>query len=171
MKEEDSDMLINLLVGVPVMMFCLCFQSVLLVVALRFYVKNHAWIESPKMGSRMLLLTAVMMLLVIGNLVQVGMWAALFVLLDEFTDFNLAFYHSVVNFSTLGYGDIVMSDRWKLLGPLEALNGIIMVGVSTSALMWALQDTIRVMLNKAAQIKNPNPSDWGFLRLIPIEIN
>jgi hypothetical protein len=42
-----------------------------------------------------------------------------------------------VNFSTLGYGDIVMSARWRLLGPLEAMNGIVMFSLST-ALMFAL---------------------------------
>jgi hypothetical protein len=42
-----------------------------------------------------------------------------------------------VNFSTLGYGDIVMSVRWRLLGPLEAMNGIVMFSLST-ALMFAL---------------------------------
>lgn len=141
-------MLVNLLVGLPVMVVCLCFQSLLLVVAIRFYVRKHEWIESPKIGTRLLLLTSVMVLLVAGNLVQAGVWAAVFVLLSEFSHFGTAFYFSVVNFATLGYGDIVMSEQWRLLGPLEAVNGIIMVGVSTSALMWTLQDTIQVLLKK-----------------------
>ena len=42
-----------------------------------------------------------------------------------------------MNFSSLGYGDIVMSVRWRLLGPLEAMNGIVMFSLST-ALMFAL---------------------------------
>jgi hypothetical protein len=33
---------------------------------------------------------------------------------------------------TLGYGDLIMSPKWKLLGPLEAANGILMFGVSTA---------------------------------------
>jgi hypothetical protein len=42
-----------------------------------------------------------------------------------------------VNFASLGYGDIVMSVRWHLLGPMEAMNGIVLFGLST-ALMFAL---------------------------------
>jgi len=85
----------------------------------------------------------VMLLLVIGNLAQIAIWALLFRLLGEFQTFSEAFYHSAVNFATLGYGDIVMSPEHKVLGPLEAINGVLMIGVSTAALMAAFQDAIR----------------------------
>jgi hypothetical protein len=47
-------------------------------------------------------------------------------------------YHSAVNFATLDYGDVVMSDQHKLLGPLEAVNGAIMFGVSTAVMAGAI---------------------------------
>jgi hypothetical protein len=68
---------------------------------------------------------------------DVALWALLYCLCGEFAEFKTAFYHSAVNFSSLGYGDIVMSARWRLLGPLEAMNGIVMFALST-ALMFAL---------------------------------
>jgi hypothetical protein len=49
-------------------------------------------------------------------------------------DYATAFYHSAVNFTTLGYGDIVMPRGWRLLGPLEAANGVLMFGLSASAM-------------------------------------
>ena len=55
-------------------------------------------------------------------------------LLGEFTNLHEAIYHSAVNFATLGYGDIVMSEKHRFLGPLEAINGVLMIGVSTAAL-------------------------------------
>ena len=70
-------------------------------------------------------------------------WAALFLLLGEFDDFSAALYHSAVNFATLGYGDIVMSERWRLLGPLEAANGILMFGVSTAVMTAAVLDVVK----------------------------
>jgi len=57
-----------------------------------------------------------------------------FMNLGEFTDFATAFYHSTVNFATLGYGDLVMSEKRRLLGALEAVNGVLMIGLSTSVL-------------------------------------
>ena len=59
-------------------------------------------------------------------------------LCGEFAGFEEAFYHSAVNFTTLGYGDIVMSRRWRLLGPLEALNGSLMLSLSAALLLTVL---------------------------------
>jgi len=40
-----------------------------------------------------------------------------------------------VNFTSLGYGDIVMSEKWRLLGALEAGNGVLMFGLSASTIL------------------------------------
>jgi hypothetical protein len=48
-----------------------------------------------------------------------------------------------VNFTTLGYGDIVMSRAWRLLGPLEAVAGMLMFGVSTAVLFGVTEALIR----------------------------
>jgi len=77
------------------------------------------------------------LLLALAHLVDIALWALLYCLCGEFAEFEAAFYHSAVNFSSLGYGDIVMSARWRLLGPLEAMNGIVMFSLST-ALMFTL---------------------------------
>ena len=74
---------------------------------------------------------------------QVGIWALLFLLLGEFQAFSEAYYHSMVNFATLGYGDFVMSEEHKLLGPLEAVNGVIMIGLSSAMLLTAFQDAMK----------------------------
>jgi Ion channel len=44
----------------------------------------------------------------------------------------MAYYHSSVNYTSLGYGDVIMSAKWRLLGPLEAANGVLMFDVSTA---------------------------------------
>lgn len=65
------------------------------------------------------------------------------------------FYHSAVNFATLGYGDIVMSGNHKLLGPIEAINGVLMIGVSTAVLMTVFQDALKKTI-KARQRQGSN---------------
>jgi hypothetical protein len=71
-------------------------------------------------------------------LLQIALWAWVFVLCGEFADFGPAFYHSAVNYTTLGYGDVVMSPRWRLLGPLEAVNGVLMGGLAAAGLFAVL---------------------------------
>ena len=72
-----------------------------------------------------------MLIVFVGHLLQVGLWALLFVELGEFESYATAFYHSMVNFTSLGYGDLVMSEDWRLLGAMEAAGGVLMFGIST----------------------------------------
>lgn len=52
--------------------------------------------------------------------------------LRRISQFGIAFYHSAVNYTTLGYGDIIMTPSWRFLGSLEAADGALMFGVSTA---------------------------------------
>ena len=72
-----------------------------------------------------------------------ALWAVVFVICKEFAGFGTAFYHSAVNFTTLGYGDVVMTPSWRLLGPLEAANGVLMFGVSTAMIFALIQRLAR----------------------------
>jgi len=53
--------------------------------------------------------------------------------------FEEALYFSLVTYSTLGYGDVILSDSHRLLGAFEAANGVIMLGWSTAIVVAALQ--------------------------------
>jgi hypothetical protein len=66
-----------------------------------------------------------------------------FELCGEFTDFGAALYHSAMNYTTLGYGDVVMSSSWKLFGPLEAADGMLLFGVSTAMVFAVIQQLIQ----------------------------
>jgi hypothetical protein len=77
-----------------------------------------------------------------ATLVQIMLWGALFLWLGEFEQAYDAVYRSAVNFSSLGYGDIVMTRERRLLGPLEAVNGVLMLGMSAATLMAIVQHMI-----------------------------
>jgi Ion channel len=78
-------------------------------------------------------------LALIAHLAEITIWALVLAACGEFTHFGTAFYQSAMNYSSLGYGDIVMSNSWKLLGPLEAGNGLLMFGVSTAMIFAVMQ--------------------------------
>ena len=79
----------------------------------------------------------------LAHLVEIGLWALVFMICGEFRDFGTAFYHSAVNYTPLGYGDLIMSPAWRLLGPLETANGTLLFGVSTAmafaVIVWLIQ--------------------------------
>ena len=154
-------MLLNLLVGLPVMLICLLLQAFFLNLSLRQYARfkvSHRGHETSKVN--VLLLYTTLLLLTFAYFAETLIWAALFMLLGEFEDFKTALYHSGVNFVTLGYGDVVMSPRWRMLGPLEAANGILMFGLSTAVMTAAVLDIINQ--NKAKMKKGRRP--WRFRR-------
>jgi Ion channel len=78
-----------------------------------------------------------------AHLLEITIWALVFVFCGEFAQFAGAFYHSATNYTTLGYGDVVMSPSWKLLGPLEAADGMLMFGVSTAIIVSVIQLMVR----------------------------
>lgn len=74
-----------------------------------------------------------------AHLTEIALWAVLYVVCGEFRDFGTAFYHSAVNYTSLGNGDLIMSPSWKLLGPLGAANGLLPFGVSTAMIFAVIQ--------------------------------
>ncbi|HEU5074565.1 MAG TPA: potassium channel family protein, partial [Polyangiaceae bacterium] len=128
------------LIGCTTMVACIVLQCLVVALLLLYLRRRNAQHEQrASFFEAARLLTESMLILMLGNLVQIGVWAALFLYVGEFSDFETAYYHSTVNFSTLGYGDIVMSEHRRLLGGLEAANGVLMFGLTTSALYAVIQ--------------------------------
>jgi hypothetical protein len=80
----------------------------------------------------------------VAHLLEIGLWAVVFVECGEFSDYGIAFYHSAVNYTSLGYGDIVMTPAWRLLGPLETANGMLLFGVSTAIAFALIQRLVEI---------------------------
>ena len=55
------------------------------------------------------------------------------------TDF---IYFAFVNYTTLGYGDVIPIERWQLLGPMTAMNGVLLFGWSTAVIFAVLRSTM-----------------------------
>jgi hypothetical protein len=71
------------------------------------------------------------------HLAQIALWAVALLICGELATFERAFYASAQSYTALGYGDVLLSERWHLLGPLEAINGLLLFGLST-AVMFAV---------------------------------
>lgn len=148
-------MLANLFLGFSVMVVCLILQIILLVAAIRYYFNHRFQDNQNSLFTNLYTISGVLLLVLIGNMGQIAIWALLFMSLGEFEQFDTAFYHSAVNFASLGYGDIVMSAEHRLLGALEAINGVLMIGISTAALMTPFKDAFNTsQKTKADSSKN-----------------
>lgn len=67
--------------------------------------------------------------------VEIWIYAIAFLTLGEFGSVETALYFSVSSFTTVGYGDVITSDNWRLLGAIEGANGFLLIGWSTAFLV------------------------------------
>lgn len=129
-------MLLILLIGSATLTLCLAIQVLALILVLRFLLRLAARRrEDAGILADFGAICFVALTSFVGHLVQAAIWAALFLRLDQFADFQTAYYHSLVNLSSLGYGDLVMEAPWRLLGAMEAASGVLLFGVTAGALL------------------------------------
>ena len=146
----------NFLIGLPAMLLCLILQVAVAFWCVRYYVRQAAGGPAhPGFLAGIRPLLVAMLVMMVGNFLQIVLWGLLFLQLGEFVELYEAIYHSAVNFTSLGYGDVVMSKEHKLLGPLEALNGVLMLGMTAAALMAILQHLIKTQ----AKANQPDSDD------------
>ena len=69
------------------------------------------------------------------HLTQTGLWAVFYYTRGLFSDFETSLYFSMVSFTTIGYGDVLMAKPWRILGAIEGATGVIMLGWSTAFLV------------------------------------
>jgi hypothetical protein len=67
------------------------------------------------------------------------LWAVGFAALGIFPDLETSLYYSLKSYTTVGYGDVLPPKVWRLIGPIEAAVGILMLGLSTGILVAAVQ--------------------------------
>ena len=89
-----------------------------------------------------LILIQTVLVLVALHAIEIMIWAGSYIVLlpdGELASFEKAVYFSFVTFTTLGYGDITLSEGWRILSGIEALNGILLIGWTTAMLFSLVQ--------------------------------
>jgi len=102
-------------------------------------------------GKTVHVLVGTVVVLLFLHTLEIFIWACAFLVLvpaTELASFEEAVYFSFVTFTTLGYGDITLSEEWRMLSGIEALNGIMLVGWSTAMLFAVVQRTWQGMAHK-----------------------
>ena len=80
--------------------------------------------------------------------IGVWVWALTLMFLGVFDTLELSVYFSLVAFTTLGFGDVLLPVEWRLLGGMAAANGLLNIGLVTALLVEALR---QIRLQQLAQ--------------------
>jgi Ion channel len=100
---------------------------------------RRAWQPWLSLSAVMVATVSVLML---AHVSEVLVWATVYALTDAAPEGADLVYFAFVNFATLGYGDVTPVPRWLLLGPITALNGILLSGWSTAVIFEVLRRTM-----------------------------
>lgn len=108
----------------------------LILVAVRTLRRAGNWIDDGNSFWRSILTLCLTTLWLLGAVtVSVWIWAAILLGVGAFTELETALYFSVVTLTTLGYGDIVLDERWRLIAGVCAANGLLLFGLCAAFLV------------------------------------
>ena len=85
------------------------------------------------------LVSTTILIIFLATMIESLVWAISYVMLGAIENLESSVYFSVVTFTTLGYGDIILAEDWRLIASFEAANGIIIFGWSTAIVMAVVQ--------------------------------
>jgi hypothetical protein len=85
---------------------------------------------------------ATVIVLMIAHLAEVLVWSLIYAAVGAAPEGADLVYFAFVNYTTLGYGDVTPVERWHLLGPMTAMNGVLLFGWSTAVIFEVLRMTL-----------------------------
>jgi Ion channel len=144
-------MLRQLLAGTAVSVCNIAIHAMVMVTVIRV-----ARVASERATSRQSLrLIAVMIatvsVLMVAHLAEVLVWSFAYMIVRVAPPRTDLIYFAFVNYTTLGYGDVTPLERWQLLGPMTAMNGVLLFGWSTAVIFQVLRKTMMDLRSEEGQ--------------------
>ena len=90
----------------------------------------------------MVVMIPTVLILMITHTFEVLVWSSAYSMVNAASAGVDLIYFAFVNYTTLGYGDVLPVERWRLLGPITAMNGIVLFGWSTALIFEVLRRTL-----------------------------
>ena len=128
-------MLLNVAIAAFMMIVTTCIHAGGMALMLRGVKNPKAGLRAWLRKTRIYWVVTTILVMFAVALLEALAWASVYLALGALKGLEQALYFSLVTFTTLGYGEIVLDERWRLLASFEAANGIIMFGWSTAIVM------------------------------------
>jgi len=129
-------MILQLVIGTFVIVLSIVIEAVFIGVAEHASLRYGAWlVRKPHRPRLVASLAAVTLWLMAATGIAVWLWAITYMAVGAFDALEPALYFAIVTFTTLGFGDVLLTEEWRLLSGLAAANGLLMFGLSTAFLV------------------------------------
>lgn len=134
MGHYRDGMLNEIATAAAIVSVCLIIHMTGILLMAQWLLQRREYLERTASSSRHFALVIVTLFAVIMflHLIQTSLWAVFYYAQNLFSDFETALYFSMVSFTTIGYGDVLLPRKWRLLGVIEGFSGVLLCGVSTA---------------------------------------
>ncbi|WP_092252047.1 potassium channel family protein [Bradyrhizobium sp. Rc3b] len=152
-------MMLQFLVGTLVSLVGIGLHALVTVVAVGI-ARSAGLRHTTRPGSHLMgVMMATAVVLMVAHTLEVLVWAATYGIVGAASVENGLLYFAFVNYTTLGYGDVTPVREWRLIGPLTAMNGVLLFGWSAAVLFEVLRKTLdHLEAVKASGPVRGNPS-------------
>ncbi len=135
-------MLRQLLVGAGVSVCNIVIHALVMVTVVRVVRREGARYTSLPLVRLTCVMVATVSVLMAAHVSEVLVWSLVYAIAGVAPAGTDVVYFAFVNYTTLGYGDVTPVERWRLLGPLTAMNGVLLFGWSTAVIFEVLRRTM-----------------------------
>ncbi|MFN3021913.1 potassium channel family protein [Soonwooa sp.] len=136
-------MLQIVLVGILVVACNVFIQALSTLYFLKIFIPQFKrWRKKNELLTTFIMLVFLIMFFTLLHGGQCTLWAAVYYFnphISSLSSFSESIYFSLITFTTIGYGDVVIDSEWRIIAGLEAINGIMLVGWSTAMVFAFLQ--------------------------------
>ena len=146
-------MLRQYLVGATASVCNIAIHAVVMVVVIKVTRIADALATSHQTLRLIAVMIATVTVLMIAHLAEVLVWSLIYAIVNAAPAGTDLLYFAFVNYTTLGYGDVTSVERWHLLGPMTAMNGVLLFGWSTAVIFEVLRMTLMAGGNEAEAVE------------------
>ena len=149
-----SQVLTELAFAFAIMALCVVLHSATLVNFSAWLITKRPSIEQ---GNAMMLYSLMLILafvvLILLHLVETAIWGMFYYWRGLFPDFETSLYFSLGSYTTIGYGDVVLPQRWRMLGGIEGLSGVLLCGLSAAFVFALVNSALQLRIQQRSSNK------------------
>lgn len=145
-------MLTELAVACGIVAICVMIHTAGLAALIEWLLGRRARLERQSGTAHFtLLLIWVFGGIILLHLMETAVWAVFYQWWRLFPDFETSFYFSLGSYTTIGYGDVVLPQKWRLLGGIEGVSGVLLCGLSTAFIFAIVNALFQIRMHQRAR--------------------
>jgi hypothetical protein len=140
-------MLTEISVAAVIVFVCVLLHVGVLMLMAELLFKRRAYIEQAAKLRHSVFIVVLFSGILVLHVSETALWALFYYSRGLFDAFETALYFSLGTYTTIGYGDVVLAHRWRLLGAIEGISGVLLCGISTAFMFAVINGMFQVRYN------------------------